>query len=752
MSPTQQRTTSELTGPVNHPRVADSPIRVLLVDDDEAFVELVGEYLEREHGFTVVTKTHAEDALEYLNADEPVDCLVSDYQMPDMDGLDLLETVSDRHPELQFVMFAGQGSEEVASKAIQRGADDYLQKDTGETRYELLARRIRNCVTIARQQTHLQNLYAAIEDAGHAMLVTNRQGTITYVNPTMVELSGYERNELIGETLAVLKSGVHGQEFYQDIWETVLAGDVWEGEVVNERKDGSQYIIDQTIAPITDVDDQITGFVAINSDSTARKRRERDLTFLKEAIDQAGIGIGTYGRDGYSTYVNTHLTELFETTPEELEQYHIADLTTDLDRQSFKDYWESFDVGERRVYETTIQQVGSGMELPVEIVSSRVLIEEEPYQVTSVRDITERKERERELERFRSAVDHAGHGVVITDTDGTIEYVNEAFETTTGYSATEVVGETPTILKSGEHDQEFYRELWETILDGEVWQGEVINERKDGTHYIVDQTIAPLSTDGGGIEGFVAINRDITQLKEYERELEKQNDRLKEYGHTVAHDLRNPLGLIEHEIDQLRSDIETGKTAGEATTVQEHCSEIEDVLAHMGRLIDDLLTMAEQGQHVLAPEQVSLKPVAEDAWKQIVAPTLWETDDSTDAQLTVEDTTLNADPDRLHELLSNLFRNAIEHGAEDVHVRVGPLDFETGFFVEDDGPGIPPEDHEQIFDRGYTTSDEGTGFGLAIVTQIATAHDWEVVVTDSADNGARFEFHGQDAVAEVNDD
>ncbi|TYT63018.1 hybrid sensor histidine kinase/response regulator [Natrialba swarupiae] len=610
-----RRTTTPIDSlPHDSSGFVESPT-VLLVDDDEAFIQLVADYLEDEHGFETVTVTRPTAALDHLEDDETVDCVVSDYQMPDADGLAFLEMITEAYPSLPFVMFAGQGSEAVASRAIRQGADDYLQKDTGDARYDLLANRIRHCVTIARQRRQLDELYDAIEDAGHAIFVTDETGQITYANPTMSDLSGYEKSELLGETPALLQSGEHDDAFYEGLWETIRNGEVWHGEVINERKDGTQYVIDQTISPITD-GRSTDGYVAIN------------------------------------------------------------------------------------------------------------------------RDVTERKEREQELERFRSAVKHAGHGVLITDVDATIEYANEAFEEITGYAASEVVGETPAMLNSGEHDDAFYEELWETILEGGVWHGEVINQRKDGSHFAVDQTIAPITDRDGDIDGFVAINRDVSQLKAYRAELEAQNERLEQYGETVAHDLRNPLTLLEGDLENLAHVAKTADDDVESATVLEACSNLSETVDRMRELIDDLLTMAEQGQLVLDPEPVSLEATAEDAWRQV---------DAADASLAIEETTVEADPARLRELLSNLFRNAVEHAGADVDVRVGPLERVAGFYVEDDGPGIAPDDRETVLERGYTTDESGTGFGLAIVDQIANAHGLTVSVTEGSTGGARFEFRPADA-------
>ncbi|AXR76225.1 PAS domain S-box protein [Natrarchaeobaculum sulfurireducens] len=139
------------------------------------------------------------------------------------------------------------------------------------------------------------------------------------------------------------------------------------------------------------------------------------------------------------------------------------------------------------------------------------------------RDITMRKEREQRLRRLENAVEHAGHVVMITDGKGKIEYVNPAFEGATGYDREEVIGETPALLNSNEHDPTFHEEMWSTITDGEIWEGEVVNERKDGEEYVINQTIAPIKDDIGDIEGYVAINQDITDRLEREAELKLKN-------------------------------------------------------------------------------------------------------------------------------------------------------------------------------------------------------------------------------------
>jgi PAS domain S-box-containing protein len=323
-----------------------------------------------------------------------------------------------------------------------------------------------------------------------------------------------------------------------------------------------------------------------------------------------------------------------------------------------------------------------------------------------------------QLRIFRKVVEYTGHCIYLTGPDGTIEYTNPAFQAQTGYDRTEAVGQTPRILKSGEHDDAFYGELWETILSGDVWQNELVNEGSDGTQYWVDQTIAPVTDDDAEIEHFVAINTDITKLKEYQNELERQNERLEEFASVVSHDLRNPLNVAAGRIALAANDCD-----------DEHLSKAKRAIDRMEQLIEDVLALARQGRIIDETEPVSLRSVSRAAWRNV---------DATHASLRLEtDQTIRADESRLQQLLENLFRNAIEHGGADCTVEVGT--FDSGFYVEDTGEGFPGEASEQYFESGFSTDRDGTGLGLAIVDRIAEAHGWECAAKQGSGGGARIE-------------
>ncbi|WP_281195325.1 HAMP domain-containing sensor histidine kinase [Halorubrum sp. F4] len=216
------------------------------------------------------------------------------------------------------------------------------------------------------------------------------------------------------------------------------------------------------------------------------------------------------------------------------------------------------------------------------------------------------------------------------------------------------------------------------------------------------------------------------ELEANERELERQNAQLERFASVVSHDLRNPLSVARGNLELVRDDCDSDRLES-----------IADAHARMEALIDDLLTLARQGESVESMQTVGLAEVSRLCWKQV---------STGDATLSVEDAPpIVADRDRLRQLLENLFGNAIEHGAVDgasVAIRVGILDDGDGFYVADDGPGIPKGERDRVFESGYSTADSGTGFGLAIVAEIAGAHGWEVRAVEGPDGGARIEITG----------
>ncbi|QZP36624.1 GAF domain-containing protein [Halobaculum magnesiiphilum] len=326
-----------------------------------------------------------------------------------------------------------------------------------------------------------------------------------------------------------------------------------------------------------------------------------------------------------------------------------------------------------------------------------------------------RAERDRLSALFENVPD-AALSFELVDGEPIVKAVNSAFEDTFGFGE-EIVGEPIDDHIVPEEAESEAGTFNERLANGESIRDEVRRMTADGMRDFL-LYVVPLELDAENVGGY-AIYSDISERKERERALRRQNERLDEFASVVSHDLRNPLSVAEGYLELAR---ETGDV--------EHLATVSDAVERMRALVDDLLRLAREGRVVGDTEPVDVAVAARAAWGSV---------DTGDATLEVEDgLVVEADEDRLRELFENLFRNSIEHGGSAPTVRVEATP--TGFAVADDGPGIPADRREEVFEVGVSTVEDGTGFGLAIVRRIAEAHGWSVTATAGEDGGARFEF------------
>jgi len=316
-------------------------------------------------------------------------------------------------------------------------------------------------------------------------------------------------------------------------------------------------------------------------------------------------------------------------------------------------------------------------------------------------------------------------------------------------------------------------ERFDSIEDHDILavDGSLVRLDESVDTYYFDIRRSPI--DSGREKGEIIVVNDVTDQKRQQRELEAQKERLEEFASVVSHDLRNPLNVASGHLALAREETEN-----------EHLEQTAAALDRMETLIDDLLTLAREGRQITDTEVVSLEAVVDAAWSTV---------DTRAASLETDvDGQIRADGSRLHQLFENLFRNAVEHGSTspesqasqdavehsstsprsrapgdavehgstspDSQARQDAVEHSTetvtvtverwtdGFAVADDGPGIPDDRRERVFETGYSTSDSGTGFGLRIVEQIVAAHGWEIRATESASGGARFEITGVEFV------
>lgn len=327
--------------------------------------------------------------------------------------------------------------------------------------------------------------------------------------------------------------------------------------------------------------------------------------------------------------------------------------------------------------------------------------------------------RDQELERTLAASPDA---VIIVDENGTIRQANSEAARLFDYLQEDLIGTSveqllPESLR--ERHVSLREEYMQDPKPRPMGDGlELSALRQDGETFPVEISLGPLNIDSE--PRIMATISDITERKKKEEELRRQNKRLDEFASIVSHDLRGPLAIAMSNYELVREEYES-----------ENLTRIRDSLDRMDDLIEDLLTYARQGTRVIEPSPVPLSQVVEKAWSRM------ETETAT-LQIAADLRTIICDEDRLLQLLENLFRNAISYSGSDVTIGVGTIT--DGFYIADNGPGIPPSEREKVFETGYSTDEEGTGFGLAIVKQIVDAHRWSIHIDESASGGARFDI------------
>jgi len=387
-----------------------------------------------------------------------------------------------------------------------------------------------------------------------------------------------------------------------------------------------------------------------------------------------------------------------------------------------------------------------------ELNARAITVKGEPGVQGWIRDISQRKRSEEVQRRLATAVEQAAEAIVVTDTQGIVQYVNPAFERISGYTREEVVGHTPSLLKSGQHDEVFYKSMWETIRRGEVWTGRFINKRKDGSIYHEDATISPVRDATDNLVNFVAVKRDITEHLELSRQL-LQAQKMEAVGTLaggIAHDFNNLLQVVLGYSELLLTD-------------RQMDSHFIDDLARINRaartgsdLVQQLLTFSRKSE--TNPRPLNLNHRIEQIQKLLerTLPKMVEIELLLKSDLPP----IHADPTQIEQILMNLAINA-----RDAMPNGGTLAIETdevtldedycrthlcpnpGRFVvlqvSDTGEGMDPETLEHIFEPFYTTKGpgEGTGLGLAMVYGIVQHHEGFIRCYSEPGKGTSFKIY-----------
>ncbi|MCH7782153.1 PAS domain S-box protein [candidate division KSB1 bacterium] len=273
---------------------------------------------------------------------------------------------------------------------------------------------------------------------------------------------------------------------------------------------------------------------------------------IKNVLNTIVDGVATINRNGIIDSVNPAVEKLFGYSSEELIGKNVKILMPEPYFQGHDNYLSQYQkTGEKQIIGIGREVQGKrkdGTIFPLYLAVSETEINNEKMYTGILHDITEQKEAEDKIKRLKTGIDQAYDAVMITDLDGSIHYVNPAFETMTGYTKDEVLGKNPRFLKSGKHSDEFYKDLWNTINKGKIWKSSIKNKRKDGTLYDEEISIAPVKNDNGDVVNFIAVKRDISERIKLEKEIENLKN---EYEGFLRHELNNMLSPIKIYNDSL---------------------------------------------------------------------------------------------------------------------------------------------------------------------------------------------------------
>jgi two-component system, cell cycle sensor histidine kinase and response regulator CckA len=588
-----------------------------------------------------------------------------------------------------------------------------------------------------RIEAQVLRLSTALEAAVNAVVIARLDGAIEWVNPAFTRLTGYTPEEVRGRTLRLLKSGVQAPTFYRELWNTITRGTHWSGRLVNRRKDGRLYTEEMTITPVRGDDGQVSHFIAIKDDVTAREAaaaavRDSEARF-RAVVESAPDGVLIADASGRVIFANGVAERLFGRSREALGTTCVQDLVPG----GFPDRLPE---GMPGVAERGLERDGSagimealradGTRVPVEVSFGTWELDGERFFSVMIRDVAERTRAEATVreseERYRAAFEHTGVGVTHVDLEGRLQRANHRFAAMLGYRPEELVGR---LFEEITHPDDMKQcvELYDVLRAGcrNECHMEMRYLHRDGHPVWATLTVSAVRNGVGEVEYFIAVAEDITERRGLEQQL-FQAQKMEAVGRLaggVAHDFNNLLTIIRGETELALADVAEGHAVRESLAGIQKAAERATVLT--SRLL------AFSRKQVVEPTTFAMHDFVQDAERMLRR--LVEERIELQTAPAPDAGTVRVDRGQLDQVLLNLVVNARDAIAGEGTITVGAQAARlTSAFVEthpgaregsyvlltvaDTGSGMTDDTRTHAFEPFYTTKPRGKGTGLGLAT------------------------------------
>jgi PAS domain S-box-containing protein len=627
---------------------------------------------------------------------------------------------------------------------------------SGKTKEELIAE-------LERRERDTEVFAAVLEKSSQPFAVGTTEGRLTHINEAFCELTGYTAEELLAdiswnETLTPVEWREKELEYLGAV---IATGEPQRFEKEYIRKSGERIVVELLAQPAPNSPNELYAFV---TDITARKRQEEERAKsearYRHLIEELPSGVVHVSLAGEVTLANKEAQRVLGLSYDEINDRFV----NDWEGETLREDGSICPVAEYPVSRClmTGEPQGPtivGVKRPDDSVSWALYSARPEMEdgvlvgaVVAFRDITERKRAEETVRLLSATIEQSPVSVMMTETDGTIIYVNAAFTESTGYASQEVIGANPRILSSGEHPAEYYEELWKTVLAGRIWRQDICNRRKNGELYWELMSIAPVRSDDGQIRHMVAMKVDDTERKIAERERATERGRLERelirvskleslgvLAGGIAHDFNNVLTSIIANLS-----IASHRLGG-GSPVHEILEAAADAAQRATGLTRQLLTFSKGGAPV--KKLMSLHQLADS-----VDFVLHGSNVRCDLAFADDLWPVEADAGQLEQVLQNLVINADhampEGGVLEIRATNRELAenelavLEPGPHIEisikDEGCGISGDHLDRIFDPYFTTKQKGSGLGLATAFSIVKNHRGHMMVASELGQGTTF--------------